>query len=136
MRLQLLATPLLLGMLQALSILTVSSGSVAYSSISLMVYSYSKDQPQCDHSSIPGSEVATEEARVSPSNSTDHGLHIVGRGVRKLIKGIQGLRNLGVEGLVDPLPKIAVVGDQSTGKSSLIEGIRYVVYCQGSLHKY
>ena len=68
-----------------------------------------------------------EEARAFSSESTDYGLHIVGRGVRKLIKGIQGLRNLGVEGLVDPLPKIAVVGDQSTGKSSLIEGIRYLI---------
>ena len=48
--------------------------------------------------------------------------------MRKLIQGIQGLRHLGVEGLVDPLPKIAVVGDQSTGKSSLIEGIRYLIH--------
>lgn len=129
MRPQLLATPPLLAMLQALSILTVSSGFVAYYSTSLMVYSYPKDQPQGDHSSVPGAASGTKEARVFSSDYTDHGLHIVGRGVRKLIKGIQGLRNLGVEGLVDPLPKIAVVGDQSTGKSSLIEGIRYVVYC-------
>ncbi|KAL8720623.1 MAG: hypothetical protein Q9181_007883 [Wetmoreana brouardii] len=36
---------------------------------------------------------------------------------------IQDLRELGVEELVLPLPKICVLGDQSTGKSSLIEGI-------------
>lgn len=60
------------------------------------------------------------------SEETDQGLEIMGRQVRKLIIGIQDLRHLGVEGLVNPLPKIAVVGDQSSGKSSLIEGIRYV----------
>lgn len=131
MTLQVLATPPLLAMLQALSILTVGSGFVAYRSTSLIVYSFFKDPPQGDHSSIPGAASGTERARVFSSDYTDHGLHIVGRGVKKLIKGIQGLRKLGVEGLVDPLPKIAVVGDQSTGKSSLIEGIRYIIHNQG-----
>lgn len=100
-----------------------------------MGYSCSKDQPKGDHSSIPGAASGTEEARVFSSGYTDHGLHIVGRGVKKLIKGIQSLRKLGVEGLVDPLPKIAVVGDQSTGKSSLIEGIRYIIHNQGPLYR-
>ena len=36
---------------------------------------------------------------------------------------VQELRHLGVEDLNLPLPKIVVVGNQSTGKSSLIEGI-------------
>ena len=56
--------------------------------------------------------------------------------MRKLIQGIQGLRHLGVEGLVDPLPKIAVVGDQSTGKSSLIEGIRYRIHHNSMIDLY
>lgn len=48
---------------------------------------------------------------------------MLGRGVKSLVQAIQTLRDLGVENLGLPLPKIVVVGDQSTGKSSLIEGI-------------
>lgn len=43
--------------------------------------------------------------------------------MQSLVKKIQELRHLGIEDSNIALPKICVVGDQSTGKSSLIEGI-------------
>lgn len=60
------------------------------------------------------------------SSATGTGLEILGRKAKELILSVQKLRQLGIENLGLPLPKIALIGDQSTGKSSLIEGIRYI----------
>lgn len=55
------------------------------------------------------------------------GLGVLGREMKGLIQGARNLRQLGIEELGLPLPKLIVVGDQSTGKSSLIEGIRSAI---------
>lgn len=67
--------------------------------------------------------ISAGDLEVTTPPGTDGGLYLLGRGVKSLVKAIQTLRDLGVENLGLPLPKIVVVGDQSTGKSSLIEGI-------------
>ncbi|KAL9603789.1 MAG: hypothetical protein Q9219_000898 [cf. Caloplaca sp. 3 TL-2023] len=69
-----------------------------------------------------GHEDAAESSNTIDAES-DSGLELLGKGMKAFVTIIQDLRDLGVEELVLPLPKICVLGDQSTGKSSLIEGI-------------
>ncbi|KAL8904890.1 MAG: hypothetical protein Q9171_006880 [Xanthocarpia ochracea] len=74
------------------------------------------------------SSVDLVTARIDNSSDTfdedsDAGLELLSQGMKAFMTVIQNLRDLGVEELVLPLPKIVVLGDQSTGKSSLIEGI-------------
>lgn len=83
------------------------------------------------------SAMCTQAARSASSSGTvtpssGEGLQVLGRGVKQLVQAIQNLRHLGVEKLVLPLPKIVVVGDQSTGKSSLIEGMSEIKLPRGA----
>ncbi|KAI4162310.1 MAG: hypothetical protein LQ342_004024 [Letrouitia transgressa] len=71
----------------------------------------------------PADNALSDDSAGTLLEESDQGLEILGRGVKVLVEAVRNLRRLGVEDLVLPLPKICVVGDQSTGKSSLIEGI-------------
>ncbi|RPA91160.1 P-loop containing nucleoside triphosphate hydrolase protein [Choiromyces venosus 120613-1] len=51
------------------------------------------------------------------------GLNVLGGGMREMVDLVNRLRASGIEDLGLPLPRIAVVGNQSAGKSSLIEAI-------------
>lgn len=63
--------------------------------------------------------------RSSPSGlpAAEDSINLISQDMRTLVKKIQDLRHLGIEDNKIALPKICVVGDQSTGKSSLIEGM-------------
>lgn len=57
-----------------------------------------------------------------PAHGADS-LELIAHDVKTLVGKVRYLRHLGIEDSRIALPKICVVGDQSTGKSSLIEGM-------------
>ena len=59
----------------------------------------------------------------------EEGLNVLGGGMREMVDLVNRLRASGIEDLGLPLPRIAVVGNQSAGKSSLIEAISGVSSC-------
>ncbi|KAG8532722.1 uncharacterized protein KY384_002599 [Bacidia gigantensis] len=70
---------------------------------------------------VPSPDLASHDS--GKLFDTEASLDVVGRGVKHLVQTVQALRQLGVENLDLPLPKVVVVGNQSTGKSSLIESM-------------
>ena len=59
------------------------------------------------------------------SNESPNGLRVIADESKRLTQLVTRIRELGVEETGLALPKLCVVGGQSTGKSSLIEAIRY-----------
>ncbi|EEH17402.1 hypothetical protein PABG_07398 [Paracoccidioides brasiliensis Pb03] len=71
---------------------------------------------------VPDSPQTVGESS-SPVGEVNDSIDMISKTTKAFVKKIQDLRHLGVENNKLPLPKICVVGDQSTGKSSLIEGM-------------
>lgn len=79
-------------------------------------FHYGRSWPQID---VPMEEPSTTGGSPQLANSFD----VMTLDMADLVRKIQELSLLGIEDNKIALPKICVVGDQSTGKSSLIEGI-------------
>ncbi|KAF3400389.1 Interferon-induced GTP-binding protein Mx1 [Talaromyces pinophilus] len=72
--------------------------------------------------SLPHRDGSPSTTTIDPVPGVDT-IDVMTKDMRALVKKIQDLRHLGIEDSKIALPKICVVGDQSTGKSSLIEGM-------------
>ncbi|KAK4999759.1 hypothetical protein LTR66_001254 [Elasticomyces elasticus] len=95
----------------------------------------------CDINSVGATEIIDQIAGSTPSCSAvtppevtmntneisaptaSNGLEILGHKVKELIRRINKLDHLGIDTTLLSIPKIVVIGDQSAGKSSLIEAI-------------
>lgn len=78
------------------------------------------------HGPIPESRLSVEPPELETAQEGivgEAGLDTLGGGMRKMVELVNKLRAAGIEGLGLGLPRIAVVGNQSAGKSSLIEAI-------------
>jgi ABC-type glutathione transport system ATPase component len=71
------------------------------------------------HTSTSGTHPSLSTAELDCADA----LQRLGSSTRDMIRAINNLSKLGVEAEIDQLPRIAVVGNQSAGKSSLIEAI-------------
>lgn len=67
-------------------------------------------------------EKSSSSSTVVDVNAMDS-LETIGQGMAELYEAIRDLANLGIERSDIPVPKIVVVGDQSAGKSSLVEAM-------------
>ncbi|KAL3479943.1 P-loop containing nucleoside triphosphate hydrolase protein [Aspergillus californicus] len=80
-------------------------------------------RPARPDNSMTLAERSTSRMSNTTKESSPIPIDILTQSMAALVKKIQDLRHLGVEDSQITLPKICVIGDQSTGKSSLIEGM-------------
>ncbi|KAL7276404.1 hypothetical protein RUND412_000609 [Rhizina undulata] len=73
--------------------------------------------------SVSKVEAFDEQPSTPASEASVAGLNVLRGGMREMVELVKRLRASGIEDLGLPLPRIAVVGNQSAGKSSLIEAI-------------
>ncbi|TVY85402.1 Interferon-induced GTP-binding protein Mx1 [Lachnellula suecica] len=76
-------------------------------------------QPRIHNYSPPASPSTMSPADVE----RNPGLAIVGRDSKILVDALEKMRRIGLQSVVDQLPELLLVGDQSAGKSSLLAAI-------------
>ncbi|KAL2870486.1 putative dynamin GTPase [Aspergillus lucknowensis] len=80
-------------------------------------------KPQLIHRDLETAATLSPAMESHTKTSSSDSISNIACSMTKLVKKIQDLRHIGIEDYHITLPKICVIGGQSTGKSSLIEGM-------------